>query len=166
MDRPFIVITTAAVEKLDDDELRALLGHEIGHGFDDQGSQYDEVGNLENWWTADDRAAFQERADKLIKQYDGYEPTELPGEHVNGALTVGENIGDLGGLTIALKAYQIALESTGATPPMLDGLTGLQRVFFGWAQLWRAITRDAEAVRRMLPRLASRDKEVIYNKYN
>ena len=81
----------------------AVIGHEIGHGFDDQGSQYDERGQLENWWTADDRAAFQERADKLIAQYDAFEPAELPGEHVNGSLTVGENIGDLGGLTIALQ---------------------------------------------------------------
>ncbi len=92
----------------------AVIGHEIGHGFDDQGSQYDELGNLENWWTDADRAAFQERADKLIEQYDGFEPAELPGEHVNGALTVGENIGDLGGITIALKAYLISLEGAEA----------------------------------------------------
>ena len=98
----------------------AVIGHEVGHGFDDQGSQYDELGQLENWWTADDRAAFQERADKLIAQYDGYEPAELPGEHVNGALTVGENIGDLGGITIALKAYLISLE--GEEPPEVGGL--------------------------------------------
>ena len=87
----------------------AVIGHEIGHGFDDQGSQYDGLGNLNEWWTEADRAAFKERSDKLIAQYDGYEPRDLPGEKVNGALTVGENIGDLGGLTIAHKAYLISL---------------------------------------------------------
>jgi putative endopeptidase len=127
----------------------AVIGHEIGHGFDDQGSKYDGDGNMTDWWEASDRAEFDRRAQALISQYDELSPAGLPDHKVNGALTVGENIGDLGGLTIALKAYQIALESTGATPPVLDGLTGLQRVFFGWAQLWRAITRDAEAVRRL-----------------
>ncbi len=117
----------------------AVIGHEIGHGFDDQGSQFDELGNLENWWTDDDRAAFQERADKLIAQYDGFEPRDLPGEHVNGALTVGENIGDLGGITIALKAYLISQE--GQEPPVIDGLTGTQRVFYSFANIWRAKRR-------------------------
>ena len=120
----------------------AVIGHEIGHGFDDQGSQYDELGNMENWWTADDRDAFQERADKLIEQYDGFEPTELPGEHVNGALTVGENIGDLGGITIALKAYLISLE--GQDAPVVDGLTGVQRVFLNFANIWRAKRRKEQ----------------------
>jgi putative endopeptidase len=114
----------------------AVIGHEVGHGFDDQGSQYDELGQLENWWTSDDRAAFQERADKLIKQYDGFEPAELPGEHVNGALTVGENIGDLGGITIALKGYLISLE--GSEAPEVNGLTGQQRVFLNYAHVWRS----------------------------
>ena len=117
----------------------AVIGHEIGHGFDDQGSQFDEHGNLENWWTDDDRAAFRERADKLIAQYDGYEPAELPGEHVNGALTVGENIGDLGGITIALKAYLISLE--GQEAPVVEGLTGVQRVFYNYGNIWRAKRR-------------------------
>ena len=120
----------------------AVIGHEVGHGFDDQGSQYDERGNMENWWTADDRAAFQERADKLIAQYDGFEPAELPGEHVNGALTVGENIGDLGGITIALKAYLISLE--GQEPPVVDGWTGEQRVFLNFAHVWRAKRRKEQ----------------------
>ncbi|MGZ4453598.1 MAG: M13 family metallopeptidase [Nocardioides sp.] len=120
----------------------AVIGHEIGHGFDDQGSQYDELGNMENWWSEADRAAFQERADKLIKQYDGYEPRELPGEHVNGSLTVGENIGDLGGITIALKAYEISLG--GAEAPVVDGLTGAQRVFYNFANVWRTKRRKEQ----------------------
>ena len=120
----------------------AVIGHEIGHGFDDQGSQYDELGNLNEWWTAEDRAAFSERSDKLIEQYDGYEPRDLPGEHVNGALTVGENIGDLGGITIGLKAYEISLE--GAEEPVVDGLTGTQRVFLNYAHVWRAKRRKEQ----------------------
>jgi endothelin-converting enzyme/putative endopeptidase len=120
----------------------AVIGHEIGHGFDDQGSQYDEAGNMENWWTSADRDAFQERADKLIAQYDGYEPRDLPGEHVNGALTVGENIGDLGGITIALKAYQISLE--GQEAPVVGGLTGAQRVFYNFANVWRTKRRKEQ----------------------
>ena len=91
----------------------AVIGHEIGHGFDDQGAQYDGLGNLNDWWTADDKAAFEMKSKALIEQYDGFEPRALPGEHVNGALTVGENIGDLGGLTIAHQAYAIAKEAAG-----------------------------------------------------
>ena len=117
----------------------AVIGHEIGHGFDDQGSQYDEHGQLENWWTSDDRAAFQQRADKLIAQYDGFEPQALPGEHVNGSLTVGENIGDLGGITIGLKAYAISLG--GEEAPVVDGRTGAQRVFLNYANVWRSKRR-------------------------
>jgi endothelin-converting enzyme/putative endopeptidase len=117
----------------------AVIGHEIGHGFDDQGSQYDESGNLNEWWTEEDRAAFKERAEKLVKQYDGFSPRNLPGELVNGALTVGENIGDLGGLTIALKAYQISLG--GEEPPVFDDLTGVQRLFHNWAYVWRTKRR-------------------------
>ena len=117
----------------------AVIGHEIGHGFDDQGSQYDEFGQLENWWSDADRAAFQERADKLIAQYDGFEPRALPGEHVNGSLTVGENIGDLGGITIGLKAYAISLG--GEDAPVVDGLTGEQRVFLNYANVWRSKRR-------------------------
>ncbi|CAN5488017.1 M13 family metallopeptidase [soil metagenome] len=117
----------------------AVIGHEIGHGFDDQGSQYDEHGQLENWWTADDRSAFQGRADQLIAQYDGFEPRALPGEHVNGSLTVGENIGDLGGITIGLKAYGISLG--GEDAPVVDGRTGTQRVFLNYANVWRSKRR-------------------------
>ena len=81
-----------------------MIGHEIGHGFDDQGAQYDGLGNLNDWWTADDKAAFEVKSKALVEQYDGFEPRAMPGEHVNGALTVGENIGDLGGLTIGHTA--------------------------------------------------------------
>jgi len=120
----------------------AVIGHEIGHGFDDQGSQFDENGNLNEWWTETDREAFKERADKLIKQYDGFSPRNLPGEHVNGALTVGENIGDLGGLTIGLKAYRISLD--GQEAPVVDGRTGDQRVFYNWAYVWRTKRRKEQ----------------------
>ncbi len=125
----------------------AVIGHEIGHGFDDQGSRYDGDGNLTDWWEAADRSEFETRAQALIDQYNGLSPAGLPDHTVNGAMTVGENIGDLGGLTIALKAYRIACGDT--EPPVIDDLTGLQRVLFGWAQVWRAITRDAEAIRRL-----------------
>jgi len=117
----------------------AVIGHEIGHGFDDQGSQYDELGNLNEWWTAEDRAAFSQRSEKLVKQYDGYEPRDLPGEHVNGSLTVGENIGDLGGITIGLKAYEISL--AGEQASVVGGLSGTQRVFLNDAHVWRAKNR-------------------------
>jgi putative endopeptidase len=125
----------------------AVIGHELGHGFDDQGSKYDGEGALTDWWEPADRAEFDRRAEALVEQYDGLSPAGLPGHTVNGALTVGENIGDLGGLTIALKAY--ALATGEEEPPVLDGLTGVQRVLFGWAQVWRAATREAEAVRRL-----------------
>ncbi len=125
----------------------AVIGHEIGHGFDDQGSKYDGDGNLNDWWTDSDRKEFDARAKKLIEQYDGFEPAEVPGQHVNGALTIGENIGDLGGLTIGYKAYRIALGN--AEAPVLDDLTGDQRFFTGWAQVWRAKYRPAELARRL-----------------
>ena len=117
----------------------SVIGHEIGHGFDDQGAQYDGHGNLNDWWTSDDKAAFELKSKALIDQYDGFEPRNLPGEHVNGALTVGENIGDLGGLTIALKAYRIFLN--GEPVPERDGVTGIQRLFFNWAYCWRTKRR-------------------------
>ena len=125
----------------------AVIGHEIGHGFDDQGSKYDGDGNLNNWWTDFDRAEFEKRANKLIAQYDELEPTEAPGNKVNGALTIGENIGDLGGLTIAHKAYEISL--AGKPSPEIDGLTGYQRLFLGWAQVWRTKTRTEEVIKRL-----------------
>ena len=91
----------------------AVIGHEIGHGFDDQGSKFDGDGNMNNWWTDPDRKEFETRAKKLIEQYSTFEPKQLPGQKVNGALTIGENIGDLGGLSIALKAYRRSLQGTG-----------------------------------------------------
>lgn len=126
----------------------AVIGHEIGHGFDDQGAKYDGDGNLVDWWTDADRAEFGVRTKALIEQYDAYTPRGLDGgHHVNGAFTVGENIGDLGGLSIALLAYQLSLN--GQPAPVIDGLTGVQRVFYGWAQVWRTKSRDAEAIRRL-----------------
>ena len=130
----------------------AVIGHEIGHGFDDQGAKYDGDGNLVDWWTDADRREFGSRTTALIEQYDGFVPRSLsgpdaPAHHVNGAFTVGENIGDLGGLSIALLAYELSLG--GAEAPVIDGLTGVQRVFFGWAQVWRTKSRDAEAIRRL-----------------
>lgn len=126
----------------------AVIGHEIGHGFDDQGAKYDGDGNLVDWWTDADRSEFGVRTDALIAQYETYVPRALgDGRHVNGAFTVGENIGDLGGLSIALLAYQLSLGD--AEAPVIDGLTGVQRVFYGWAQVWRTKSRDAEAIRRL-----------------
>jgi putative endopeptidase len=125
----------------------AVIGHEIGHGFDDQGAKYDGDGNLVDWWTDDDRTEFGARTKALVEQYDAYTPRGLDDHHVNGAFTVGENIGDLGGLSIALLAYQLSLN--GQPAPVIDGLTGVQRVFYGWAQVWRTKSRDAEAIRRL-----------------
>ena len=125
----------------------AVIGHEIGHGFDDQGSKYDGDGNLVNWWSDKDRAEFEKRTKKLIEQYDQLSPSAAPEVKVNGALTIGENIGDLGGLTIAYKAYVISLN--GKQPPEIDGYTGAQRFFMGWAQSWRGKYRPEEVKRRI-----------------
>ena len=128
----------------------AVIGHEIGHGFDDQGSKYDSAGRLADWWTDEDRREFEKRTSALIAQYDAYVPAQLTGgQHVNGALTIGENIGDLGGLTIAIKAYRIALDAPLDTAPVLDGLTGLQRLLLGYASSWQAKGRDEEVLRRI-----------------
>lgn len=123
----------------------AVIGHEIGHGFDDQGSRFDGDGRLHDWWTKEDRTAFEARTASLIAQYDALEPTETPGHHVNGALTIGENIGDLGGLGIAWKAYLLSLD--GAEPPVIDGLSAAQRFFLSWAQAWQIAIRSEEALR-------------------
>ncbi|MRG59844.1 peptidase M13 [Agromyces sp. CFH 90414] len=126
----------------------AVIGHEIGHGFDDQGSKYDGDGRLTDWWTEADRAAFEERTKALIDQYDSLVPAQLDGDgehHVNGALTIGENIGDLGGLAIAWKGYLISLG--GEEPPVIDGMTGAERFFLSWAQAWQQKGRDEEVVR-------------------
>ena len=123
----------------------AVIGHEIGHGFDDQGSQFDAHGNLKNWWTDQDRSEFEKRTQALIDQYDAFVPKQLEGlegdYHVQGALTIGENIGDLGGLTIAWKAWCATLKEDGIDDPhdapLIDGLTGPQRFFYSWARIWR-----------------------------
>ena len=123
----------------------AVIGHEIGHGFDDQGSKYDGDGALKSWWSAEDRKKFDARTKALIEQYNQYEP--IKGYKVNGALTIGENIGDLGGASIAYKAYQIALN--GQPSPTLDGFTGDQRFFIGFAQVWSSMRRDELALERI-----------------
>ena len=144
----------------------AVIGHEIGHGFDDQGSQYDGDGKLNNWWTDEDREHFEQRTKALIEQYNGFVPSQLvekyadepdKAPHVNGALTIGENIGDLGGVNIALKAYAFALDAAAGKPedgstdaikaaldtaPVIDGFTGLQRFFLSYASIWRTKQRD------------------------
>lgn len=129
----------------------AVIGHEIGHGFDDQGSQFNAEGELKNWWTDQDRAEFEARTKALIDQYDQFSPAALGDEHkVNGALTIGENIGDLGGLTIAWKAWQKALEEQGiADPtdaPLVQDMEGPERFFSSWARIWRGKFRDDYAV--------------------
>lgn len=123
----------------------AIIGHEIGHGFDDQGSKYDGLGNLNDWWTQEDREEFDKRSQALIEQYNALVPSQAPDINVNGALTVGENIGDLGGLSIAYKAYLISLNGNEA--PVIESLTGGQRFFLAWAQAWRGAIRP-EALRR------------------
>jgi endothelin-converting enzyme/putative endopeptidase len=120
----------------------AVIGHEVGHGFDDQGAQYDGAGNLHDWWTPEDKSRFEEKSKTLIAQYDALSPRDLPDEHVNGALTVGENIGDLGGLTIALMAYSIARNGD-------VGLEDAQKLFFNWAFCWRT-KRRKELVQQYL----------------
>ncbi|WP_062307748.1 M13 family metallopeptidase [Demequina subtropica] len=128
----------------------SVIGHEIGHGFDDQGSKYSGTGALEDWWTEADREAFMERAKRLIAQYDGYSPKQLDGSHhVNGALTVGENIGDLAGVEISLKAYEIALGHPIDEAPELDGLTAVQRFFIGYALTERMKVRSEALVTRL-----------------
>ena len=120
----------------------AVIGHEISHGFDDSGSQYDGDGNLRDWWTKEDREKFKVKADAMVKQYSSYEP--VAGYNINGKLTLGENIADNSGLAIAYKAYKISLG--GKTSPVIDGLTGEQRVFMGFGQVWRTKMRDQQAI--------------------
>jgi predicted metalloendopeptidase len=123
----------------------AVIGHEVSHGFDDQGSQYDADGNLHDWFTKEDHERFAAKTKALVAQYDAYEP--VPGFHVNGELTLGENIADNSGLTLAYKAYQ---ESLGGRPaPVIGGYTGDQRFFLGWVQSWRGKVREAEQIQRI-----------------
>jgi putative endopeptidase len=124
----------------------SVIGHEISHGFDDSGRQFDGDGNLRDWWTADDGTRFKQRAGELVKQFAGY--SVLDNRHLNGELTLGENIGDLSGMAIAFKAYQLSLG--GKPAPEIDGFTGQQRFFLGWAQVWRRKYRDEELLKRLL----------------
>ena len=123
----------------------AIIGHELTHGFDDQGRKFDSEGKLRDWWSASDAALFEARARILGAQYSALEP--LPGVHINGDLTMGENIADLGGLTLALDAYRRSLG--GQAAPVIDGVSGDQRVFLGWAQAWCGKLRD-DAIRKQV----------------
>jgi predicted metalloendopeptidase len=122
-----------------------VIGHEISHGFDDKGRKFDGKGALRDWWTEADSERFQARADVLVRQYSAFSP--LPGANVNGEFTLGENIGDLSGLEVAYRAYQIALG--GKAAPIMDGFTGDQRFFIGYAQAWPRQYREEELRRRL-----------------
>ena len=122
-----------------------VIGHEMGHGFDDQGAKSDENGVLRKWWNAQDEENFRALTDKLAIQYSAFQA--LPGLFVNGRLTLGENIGDLGGLNVALEAYKISLN--GQPAPVIDGFTGIQRFFMGFGQVWRSLIRE-EALRKQV----------------
>lgn len=135
----------------------AVIGHELSHHFDDQGAKYDLSGKLTDWWTPEDVAAFSSRLDALGKQYDAYEP--LPGLHVNGKLTMGENVADLAGLTVAYDAYIASLD--GKPAPVIDGITGDQRFYLGWAQVWRRNYREANLRQRLLTDPHSPSKERV-----
>jgi putative endopeptidase len=123
-----------------------VIGHEMGHGFDDQGAKSDAQGVLRTWWKPKDEIAFKKLVNRLAAQYDSFEA--LPGLHVNGRLTLGENIGDLGGLSVAYAAYHLSLQ--GRAPPVIDGLTGDQRFFLSWAQVWQGLYRDAQLRKQVL----------------
>jgi putative endopeptidase len=129
----------------------AVIGHEIGHGFDDQGSKYDGDGALISWWSDADRKSFEERTASLISQFNELSPEQLPDENkVNGELTIGENIGDLGGLGIAYRAYLLSLKDNGGSEPApIDGLSAKQRLFLSWAQAWRTKGRDEMVLQRL-----------------
>ena len=124
----------------------AVIGHELSHGFDDKGSKYDGKGNLRMWWTPTDREEFDRRAKGLVEQYSQFEPIE--GNFVNGELTLGENIGDLGGLNVSYEAYRLSLDGKEAT--VIDGMTGDQRFFLGWSQVWRRLYREPELLKRLI----------------
>jgi predicted metalloendopeptidase len=140
---PFFDVT--ADDAVNYGAIGAIIGHEFSHGFDDQGRKSDGHGNLRDWWTEEDAAEYVRRADVIVAQYDAYSPIE--GANVNGRLTLGENIADLAGLTLAYRAYRRSLN--GEEAPIIDGLTGDQRFFYGWAQAWRSKARD-EALHQQL----------------
>jgi putative endopeptidase len=124
----------------------AVIGHELGHGFDDSGAQYDGDGNLRDWWSASDKAEFEKRSKQFVEQYNAFKPFD--DASVNGQLTLGENIGDLGGMIVAFEAYHLSLD--GKEAPVIDGFTGDQRFFFGWAQVWRRKYREQELRKRLM----------------
>ena len=122
----------------------AVIGHEFGHGFDDQGSRSDGDGRVRDWWSAASRAEFEKRTAGLVEQFSAYEP--VPGARINGRQNLGENIGDLGGLSIAYAAYRKYVdEKQGGKAPVIDGFTGDQRFFLSWAQVWRSLVTEANA---------------------
>ena len=129
----------------------AVIGHEMGHGFDDQGRRFDATGALRDWWTKTDETEYQKRAKVLVDQFNEFEP--LPGLHVNGELTLGENIADLTGLVIAHEAYQLSLK--GAPPPVIDGMPADQRFYMGWAQSWKAKEREESLRQQVLTNVHS-----------
>lgn len=137
--------TMAADDAVNYGAIGAVIGHEISHGFDDQGCQFDGSGNLRNWWSDSDHEAFSDRTRVLVEQYATYEP--VAGYHLNGELTLGENIADVSGLAVAYRAYQLSLG--GEPAPVIDGLTGEQRFFVGFTHVWRAKTRPEETIRRV-----------------
>ncbi|HET9470538.1 MAG TPA: M13 family metallopeptidase, partial [Usitatibacter sp.] len=143
LQKPFF--DPAADDAVNYGAIGAVIGHEISHGFDDSGSQYDGLGNLRNWWTKQDHENFAARTAALVAQYDAYSP--IPGYHLNGKLTLGENIADNSGLAIAWKAYRLSLG--GREPPVIDGMTGAQRFYMGWASVWGENMRDEEQIRRI-----------------
>ena len=126
----------------------AVIGHEMGHGFDDQGSKSEGAGNLRDWWTPADKAAFTRLTDRLVAQYNAHCPFDNGKTCVNGQLTLGENIGDLGGLSVAYRAYHMSLH--GKPAPVIDGLTGDQRFFMGYAQVWRQVMREETERQRLV----------------
>ena len=136
----------AADDAVNYGSIGAVIGHEAGHGFDDQGSKWDGDGNLHQWWTPADRVEFDKRGDALVAQYGRFEP--FPGFKVNGRFTLGENIGDLSGLTISHAAYLLSLG--GKPAPVIDGMTGDERFFLGWSQIWRRKHRDEDLKNRLL----------------
>jgi len=125
----------------------AVIGHEITHGFDDQGRKSDGEGALRDWWAPEDAAKFEAQATKLGAQYEGFNFPQLPGLHITARTTMGENIADLGGILLALDAYNVSL--AGKPAPVIDGFTGEQRVFLGWGQVWRTLLRD-DALRQLI----------------
>ncbi|MBM7443047.1 M13 family metallopeptidase [Streptomyces sp. HB132] len=145
LQRPFFSLEADLAENYGG--IGAVIAHEIGHAFDDQGAKYDGRGNLNDWWTAEDRIAFEEKTSALIEQFDRLSPRNLPGEFVNGELTVGENIGDLGGIAIAHRAYLMALGDE--TSPQKGGITDSQRLFLHWALCWRTKRHEKEERRRL-----------------